>query len=79
MSQEIQTIGIVTLIEEKLGLTMEDTLKMSFEEESKLIRDWCEENNFHYYAAPKENFFKWKGIQEAEQLGKVGVVLENLS
>jgi hypothetical protein len=44
-----------------------------------LIRDWCEENNFHYYAAPKENFFRWKGIQEAEELGKVGVVLENLS
>lgn len=78
MSNVIKQISVGQLFD-KMGVTHEDMMRMNWKEESKLVIDWCEENNYHYYAAPKEDFFAWEGIQEAEDKGCVGVVLENLS
>lgn len=45
---------------------------------AKLMR-YCEMHNLHYYGAPGEDFFLWRGAEEARNLGKKGVVLDNLS
>lgn len=74
----IETIGICTLFD-NLGYTTEQLLKMSYDDECKIVMDWCKENNFHYYGRPREDYFKHEGVKEAIHSGKVGVVLEDLS
>ena len=77
-TNNIQTKGIITLLDELIP-NRDEQFSLSYEQESKLVIDWCEANDFHYYGKPKSDFFEWEAIQEAENLGKKGVVLENLS
>jgi hypothetical protein len=44
-----------------------------------LIMAYCAANNLHYYAAPKEDFFIWEAVQQADALKCYGVVVDNLS
>lgn len=75
MKNEIKVIGIITLIYDILQLSSD----MSYQEDIAKVLDWCTENNYHYYARAREEFFKFEAIEEAEQKGCCGVVLENLS
>ena len=75
---EINTIGICELFD-KLGYTTDQLLNLSWEQESKIVMDYCKDNNYHYYANPKEDYFEYEGIQQAIEKGCVGVVLENMS
>lgn len=43
------------------------------------FRDYIAANGIHYYAAEKEEFFRFVGIQQAQKLGLRKVVMENLS
>ena len=40
---------------------------------------WCEKNNSHYYAEPREDFFIFNAVREAIEAGKDTVVVEDLS
>jgi len=71
----IKVIGICELLEE-LGI---DDKNLSYDEETEYLKAYLWKNNFHYYGEPRENFFEWVGVAEAITLGKVGVVVENLS
>lgn len=71
----IKVIGICELLEE-LGV---DSQNLYYDEETELLKAYLEKNNFHYYGEPRENFFEWVGVAEAVALGKVGVVVEDLS
>ena len=42
-------------------------------------KEWCDENDSHYYAAPREDFSITDAIQEAVVEGKSCVVVEDLS
>ena len=79
MAIEIEVLGIVTLIDDILGFTTNELLKMSWQDECDCVMNWCRENNYHYYGKPNDEFFKWEAIKEAEENGCVGVVTENLS
>ena len=42
-------------------------------------KKWCDENDSHYYAAPREDFSITRAVQEAIVEGKSCVVVEDLS
>ena len=42
-------------------------------------KKWCDENESHYYAAPREDFFMFVAVQETLAEGKDVVVVEDLS
>jgi hypothetical protein len=46
---------------------------------SKAVIKWCEDNDAHYYGAPRESFSIYTGIREAEAAGKSKVVVEDMS
>jgi hypothetical protein len=43
------------------------------------LRNYCQVEGIHYYAAPKEDFFEFIGRQQAQKLGLRKMCLENLS
>ena len=43
------------------------------------VKKWCDENESHYYAAPREDFFMFVAVQETLAEGKDVVVVEDLS
>ena len=43
------------------------------------VKKWCDENESHYYAAPREDFFIFKAVREALESSKDVVVVEALS
>lgn len=49
------------------------------DESTAKFRAWCEDHGFHFYAACKEDFFVWKGVEEARAAGKTKLIAENLS
>lgn len=79
MKNEIKTIGIITLLYDILGFTSDELMMMSYQDETAYVSSWCRANNYHYYGRPKDEFFEWEGVKEAEEKGCLGVVLENLS
>ena len=54
-------------------------LYLTWEEECKIVREWCEKHNAHYYARPRESFSRISAVFEAVKLGKKIVVVEDLS
>ncbi len=79
MEKEIKVLGIVELFEKVLNISIEESIAMSYEKETKLVKDWAEKNNYLVYSEPRENFFKWKAIRLARKYNYDGVILENLS
>lgn len=51
----------------------------SYEEQCVVFRAFCEENNIHYYARPREDFFAYEGWEEARKAECTGLVMEDLS
>tara|TARA_Y100000310_G_scaffold190508_1_gene190485 strand:+ start:327 stop:626 length:300 start_codon:yes stop_codon:yes gene_type:complete len=43
------------------------------------VKKWCDENESHYYAAPREDFFMFVAVRESLAEGKDVVVVEDLS
>ena len=54
-------------------------INMDYKETGAAVMLWCDENNSHYYARPREGFFIFKAVQEAIVEGKDVVVVEDLS
>ena len=50
-----------------------------YETSGKDLMVWCEKNNSHYYAEPREDFFIFNAVREAIEAGKDTVVVEDLS
>ena len=78
---EVKVIGICDLMEQLFPGYWDNLnfLKYDYETTSKAVREWCEANNAHYYAQPKEKFWVPIGVGEAIELGKPIVVVEDLS
>lgn len=45
----------------------------------ELFRAWCKRHNIAYWAAPREEFFSWKGAAYAREQGADYLILEDLS
>ena len=52
---------------------------MSWEEESKYLKQFCDNFQLYLYEKPNEEFFEWEGAEEARLGGWRGVILSNLS
>jgi hypothetical protein len=74
--EDIAVINIVNLLDflEPYMQTPND-----YKEESKLIKQWAEQHNAHYYARPKDDFFITMAIDETREKGKNIVIVENMS
>lgn len=79
MTKEIKELGIVELFENVLKIPMDKLIAMDWEEESKLVRDWADKNNYYVYSQPKNEFFKWEAMRLARRYNYDGVILESLS
>ena len=52
---------------------------MSWEWECKKVKEFCHNFGVYLYEKPRDSFFKWEGIEEAEKGGYKGVILSDLS
>jgi hypothetical protein len=52
---------------------------MSYEWETQKLLGFCRNFNVYLYEKPRESFFKWEGIEEAEKGGFRGVLFSDLS
>ena len=60
--------------EHSFGWQWKDIEKME-----TVFRSWLNIVNAHYYSASKENFFIWEAVQEAIEVNKIVIVLDNMS
>ena len=65
--------------EEYYSVGPSDPNWVDYEASGKALMAWCEENNSHYYAEVREDFFIHKAVREAIEAGKDTVVVEDLS
>ena len=49
------------------------------EELSVVFKMWMSETNAHLYSDVKEDFYVWRGVQDAVKENKIVVVLDNMS
>jgi len=56
-----------------------EAYSQSWDWESKRLKEFCENFEVYLYEMPREKFFKWEGIQLAEEGGYKGVILSDLS
>lgn len=68
-------VGICDLVD-RLGY---DYTKHSYEEECKMVDQWCHMWNVMLYERPREDFFRSEGIRLAKAGGFNGVVYSDLS
>ena len=72
-----ENIRVVSICEVMETINPGDTIP--YMETGPLLKKWCEENDAVYYAAPRESFFEWKGVEKALAAGKSTVVVEDMS
>ena len=56
-----------------------ESWEMSYEWETKKLKEFCRNFNVYLYEKPRESFFKWEGIEKAKSMGYKGVILSSLS
>ena len=54
-------------------------LELKENEENEAVINFCNENNFYYYAKPKDEYDEYQAMQEADLKRFDGVVLDCLS
>ena len=52
---------------------------MSYDWETQRLMEFCNNFNVYLYEKPRESFFKWEGIEEAEKGRYKGVIFSDLS
>jgi hypothetical protein len=52
---------------------------MSYEWECEKLKEFCDNFGLYLYEKPREGFFSWEGIEEAQKGGYKGVILSDLS
>ncbi len=78
-SEEFQTYNICNVMDwiyTTFNTTYSDT---TYEWETQKLKEFCNNFRLHLYERPRESFFKWEGIEEAQSGGYRGVILSDLS
>ena len=52
---------------------------MGYDWETEKLKEFCNNFGLYLYEKPREDFFEWEGVEEAEEAGRKGVILSNLS
>ncbi len=58
---------------------MEDGTGMDYRARCAMVEDWARSYHSHYYSRPRDKFFISEALQEARDLGKSMVIIEDLS
>jgi hypothetical protein len=53
--------------------------EMSYQWECEKLKEFCNNFDLYLYEKPRESFFEWEGVEEAQKAGKRGVILSDLS
>jgi hypothetical protein len=56
-----------------------ESWEMSYDWECEKVKEFCQKFNLYLYEKPREDFFKWEGIDEAKTGGYKGVIFSDLS
>ena len=75
----VAVINVCTLLDRLLGRDRYERNDVTYEEETKAVRNWLHVTGAHYYAAPREKFNEYTAIREAKKAGKTAVVVEDMS
>jgi len=78
MNDTIKEISICEVID-IIYPNFEDQIKMTWEEECKVVKDFCEKHNYMLYERIREEFIPLEGLYLAEKGGYSGVVYSDLS
>lgn len=54
-------------------------LQMDYGWETDRLIEFCNNFDLYLYEKPREEFFEWEGIQQAQRAGRRGVILSDLS
>jgi hypothetical protein len=52
---------------------------MDYAWETEKLKEFSQNFDLYLYEKPREDFFEWEGVEEAEEAGRKGVILSNLS
>ena len=75
----IKAVNICDLLTHIYGEEYWGSFDITYEMSSKAVMEWCNKHESNYYAAPREDFFIFKAVREAIEVGKDTVVVEDLS
>lgn len=79
LSNEFAVLNIcdvMDVIYDEAGMEYWET---TYEWECERVNEFCNRNNVYLYERPRSSFFKWEGIELAQQDGYKGVILSDLS
>ena len=51
----------------------------TYEWECEKLKQFCNNFGLYLYEKPRESFFEWEGVEEAQKAGRRGVILSDLS
>jgi len=77
--EEIMVITVTDVITDLYGPDFYTPINYDLEVETALVRRYCDDSNFHYYAKPKDSFSLYEALKEASNKYCEGVVIECLS
>lgn len=78
LNSAVKVINICDLHEAMYGDEYWTSMR-NYDQDCADLKAWCEEHGASYYAEGREDFFVFKGVEQAEQEGNRFVVVEDLS
>jgi hypothetical protein len=72
----VLVVSICDLFDELFG---EDSYLVEYDVTCAVLREWCNVWGASYYAAPREDYDEWAGVEQAHSEGHEIVVVEDLS
>jgi hypothetical protein len=79
LSTEFAVLNICDVMDEIYTEAGKQYWETTYEWECDRVREFCNQNNVYLYERPRSSFFKWEGIELAQQDGYRGVILSDLS
>lgn len=77
--ETIKVVNVCDVLAVIFGEDWASDFYRTYDETQAAIMGWCEANDAHYYARPREDFSRIDALAEARSVGKTTVVVEDLS
>lgn len=72
----IKEFSICEIIDE---IRKGDNTPLLWEDENRIILEFCKNHNYFLYERPRDEFFKWEGYELAVNAGCDGIIYSDLS
>ena len=77
--EKIDGINVINICDWMKDYFGEDNWMVEYFTSGRHLTAWCLKNNASYYAAPRESFSIYEGVQNALNKGHFTVIVEDLS